>query len=160
MSTVAVTEFIDASTADVWRLLTDLAARPGWLSTADQVEALTPGPFGPGTSWRECRERPDGELLVEEFLVVEAVPPHRLVLSSAGVGVNYRITWTLRTVERRRQARTAVTVEQEAEVTAAYVRWVTFLLGGLAARAVESALRRDLADLARALPSTGAPAAA
>lgn len=74
--------------------------------------------------------------------------------------MDYRITWTLRSVERRRRARTAVTVEQEAEVTAAYGRLVTFLLGGLAARAVESALRRDLADLARALPSTGAPAAA
>ncbi|MBY8873153.1 SRPBCC family protein [Micromonospora sp. PLK6-60] len=160
MSTVAVTEFIEASIGDVWRLLTDLAARPRWLSTADQSETLTTGPFGPGTRWRECRERPDGELLVEEFLVTDCDPPHRLVLSSAGIGVDYRITWTLRTVRRRRRACTAVTVEQEAEATAAYGRLVGFLLGGLAARAVESALRRDLADLAHALGPTDTPAAA
>jgi uncharacterized protein YndB with AHSA1/START domain len=160
MSTVAVTEFIEAPAIEVWRLLTNLSVRAGWLSTADTIEVLTDGRFAPGTAWRETRERPGGDLLVEEFVVVEAAPPRRLVLSSPGIGVNYRITWTLRTVERRRRGCTAVTVQQQAVPTASYGRVLALLFGGLAARAVEGALRRDLADLALAARPAGAAEAA
>ncbi|WBB66087.1 SRPBCC family protein [Micromonospora sp. WMMD812] len=149
MSTVAVTRLIQAHAVDVWRLLTDLPGRAG-RHLAGPVELLTPGAFGPGTVWREPRSQPDGGILVEEFCVVEAVPPRRLVLTSAGAGVDYRVTWTLRTVQRRRRGCTAVTVTQEAVPTAPYGRVVALLLGGLAARAVEHALRRDLGDLAAA----------
>ena len=109
---------------------------------------LTPGPFGPGTSWREERVQPGGGTLTEEFLVVEALAPQRLVLCSSGAGADYRITWSLRPVRRRRRGCTAITVSQEAVPTAPYGRVVALLLGGLAARAVEAALWRDLADLA------------
>lgn len=160
MSTVTVTEFIEAQDVDVWRLLTDLRDRAGWLSTVGAVDVLTSGDFGPGTVWREMRVRPDGDEQPEEFTVVEAAAPERLVLSSPGAGVDYRITWTLRTVERRGRGCTAVTVEQEAVPTAAYGRMLALILGGLAARAVEGALRRDIADLAvAAAPSTSAEAA-
>jgi uncharacterized protein YndB with AHSA1/START domain len=160
MSTVTVTAFIEARDVDVWRLLTDLSARAGWLSAVGAVEVLTTGPFAAGTAWRETRLRPGGGEQSEEFLVVEAVAPHRLVLSSPGAGVDYRITWTLRTVERRRRGCTAVTVEQEAVPTARYGRVLALILGGLAARAVEGALRRDLADLALAVaPASSAEAA-
>ncbi|SCG53091.1 SRPBCC family protein [Micromonospora inositola] len=160
MSTVTVTAFIEAQDVDVWRLLTDLSARAGWLSAVGAVEVLSTGAFAPGTAWRETRLRPGGDEQSEEFLVVEAVAPHRLVLSSPGAGVDYRITWTLRTVERRRRGCTQVTVEQEAVPTAPYGRVLALILGGLAARAVEGALRRDLADLARAVaPASSAEAA-
>lgn len=148
MSTVTVTEFIEAEAVDLWRLLTALGLRSGRPGATGPVEVLTTGRFGPGTAWRETRTHPDGSALVEEFLVIEAEPPWRLVLSSRGAGVDYRITWTLRPVERRRRGCTAVTVTQEAVPVAPYGRVVAFLLGGLAARAVEGALRRDLADLA------------
>jgi uncharacterized protein YndB with AHSA1/START domain len=160
MSTVTVTEFIEAQAVDVWRLLTDLTDRAGWLSAVRGIDVLTPDGFGPGTAWREIRLRPDGGEQPEEFVVVAADAPHRLVLSSPGTGVDYRITWTLRTVERRRRGCTAVTVEQEALPTAPYGRVLALILGGLAARAVEGALRRDLADLARAVsPADTAEAA-
>ncbi|MEU8338493.1 SRPBCC family protein [Micromonospora tulbaghiae] len=150
MSTVTVSAFIEAQDADLWRLLTDLPARADWLSAVDAVEVLGTGAFGPGTVWRETRARPDGGTEPEEFEVIEAVAPGRLVLGSRGAGADYRITWTLRTVERRRRGCTEVTVEQEAVPTRAYGRVLALILGGLAARAVESALRRDLADLALA----------
>ncbi|MFC4146665.1 SRPBCC family protein [Micromonospora mangrovi] len=160
MSTVTVTEFIEAQADDVWRLLTDLSARGGWLSAVGAVEVLTGDGFGPGTAWRETRHRPDGGEQPEEFVVVEAVAPTRLVLTSPGAGVDYRITWSLRAVERRRRGCTAVTVEQEALPTGPYGRVLALILGGLAARAVEGALRRDLADLARAVaPADTAEAA-
>ncbi|WFE51428.1 MULTISPECIES: SRPBCC family protein [unclassified Micromonospora] len=150
MSTVAVTRIIEAHAVDVWRLLTDLPGRAARLSATGPIEVLTPGPFGPGTAWREERAQPDGGALSEEFLVVEALAPQRLVLVSSGAGVDYRITWTLRPVRRRRRGCTAITVAQEAVPTDPYGRVVALLLGGLAARAVEVALRRDLADLAAA----------
>ncbi|MEU4470818.1 SRPBCC family protein [Micromonospora sp. NPDC023888] len=148
MSTVAVTRFIEAHAVDVWCLLTDLPGRTARLTAAGPIEVLTPGPFGPGTAWREARAQPGGGTLTEEFLVVEALAPHRLVLCSSGAGVDYRITWSLRQVRRRRRGCTAVTVTHEAVPTAPYGRVVALLLGGLAARAVEVALGRDLADLA------------
>ncbi|GAB3951480.1 SRPBCC family protein [Micromonospora vulcania] len=160
MSTVAVTGFIEAHTGDAWRLLTDLPARAARLTTAGPVELLTPGPFGPGTAWREQRAQPGGGTLTEEFLVVEAVAPRRLVLCSSGAGADYRITWILRPVRRRGRGCTAVTVTQEAAPTAPYGRVVALLLGGLAARAVEVALRRDLADLAVAAGTIGSVEAA
>ncbi|PYC71181.1 polyketide cyclase [Micromonospora arborensis] len=160
MSTVAVTRFIEAHAVDVWRLLTDLPGRAARLTAAGPIEVLTPGPFGPGTAWREERAQPGGGTLTEEFLVVETLAPHRLVLCSSGAGVDYRITWSLRPVRRRRRGCTAVTVTQEAVPTAPYGRVVALLLGGLAARAVEVALRRDLADLAVAAGATGSVEAA
>ncbi|MEV7330736.1 SRPBCC family protein [Micromonospora sp. NPDC093244] len=160
MSTVAVTGFIEAHAVDVWRLLTDLPGRAARMTSAGPTELLTPGPFGPGTAWREERAQPGGGTLTEEFLVVEALPPHRLVLCSSGADVDYRITWTLRPVRRRRRGCTAVTVTQEAVPTAPYPRVVALLLGGLAARAVEVALRRDLADLTVAARPSGAVEAA
>ncbi|WP_410814779.1 SRPBCC family protein [Micromonospora sp. 067-2] len=160
MSTVAVTGFIEAHAVDVWRLLTDLPGREARLTAAGPVELLTPGPFGPGTAWRAERAQPGGGTLIEEFLVVEALAPHRMVLCSSGAGADYRITLSLRQVRRRRRGCTAVTVTQEAVPTAPYGRVVALLLGGLAARAVEVALRRDLADLAVAAGATGSAEAA
>ncbi|MEU1399678.1 SRPBCC family protein [Micromonospora zamorensis] len=160
MSTVAVTGFIEAHAVDVWRLLTDLPGRAARLSAAGPIEVLTPGPFGPGTAWREERAQPGGGTLSEEFLVVEAVVPHRLVLCSSGAGVDYRITWSLRPVRRRRRGCTAITVSQEAAPIDPYGRVVALLLGGLAARAVEVALRRDLADLTVAAGVLGSVEAA
>ncbi|MEH1055777.1 SRPBCC family protein [Micromonospora sp. CPCC 206171] len=160
MSTVTVTEFIEARADDVWALLVDLPVRADWLCTVGGVELLTQGRLGPGTAWREIRTRPDGGDQAEEFVVLEARPPHRLVLSSPGIGVDYRITWTLRTVRRRGRGCTAVTVEHQAVPIAPYGRVVALLFGGLAARAVEGAIRRDLADLAAAARrASGAEAA-
>ncbi|QLQ38259.1 SRPBCC family protein [Micromonospora robiginosa] len=160
MSTVTVSAFIEAQDADLWRLLTDLSSRADWLSAVGAVEVLTDGGFAPGTTWRETRVRPDGGAEPEEFEVVEATAPRRLVLCSPGAGVDYRITWTLRTVERRRRGCTEVTVRQEAVPTRPYGRVLALILGGLAARAVEGALRRDLADLALAAgPARSAEAA-
>lgn len=158
MSTVAVSGFIEASAVDVWRLLTDPLSRAG-RALAGPLELLTSGPFGPGTAWSEPRRRPDGAVLVEEFWVVEAIPPRRLVLCSPGDAVDHRITWTLRGAPRRHPGGTAVTVSLEALPSSASGRVVALLLGGLAARAVERALRGDLADLAAAVEGPTAQAA-
>jgi Polyketide cyclase / dehydrase and lipid transport len=162
MSTVAVTRFVDAPTARVWRVFTDLPARVGWLSTVAGVDVVTSGPFGAGTTWRETRTTPDGMPVTEEFRVDEAVPPTRFTVVSPGIGANYRTTYSFTPVEvGRHRGRTLVTVVQEGTPTAAYGRFLALIFGGLAARTVEGALRQDLTDLAVAAERSGDdPAAA
>jgi len=176
MSTVAFSRLIEAPADELWRVFTDLPARPRWLCPVDEVEVLTrqpkPGPagtgtddsrprrdFGVGTVWRESRTGPTGDAMTEEFAVAEALPPRRLVITSSGDGVDYRTTYTFSPIRDR--GRTVVTVSHEGVPVARYGRLLAVLFGGLAARAGEGALRRDLADLAAATePGHIDPAAA
>lgn len=162
MSTVTVTRLVHASASDVWRVLTELSARDERLTGVHSLEVLTDGPVTVGTIWRETRRQPDGSDFLEEFQVVEAVPPRRLMLASRGIGVDYRITYTLTPADSpHRQSETAVTVVQDAIPAVAWGRMLALLFGGLAARAVEGAIRNDLAELAAAAERLNAdPAAA
>ena len=163
MSTVAVTRLIDAPVADVWRIFTDLSSRCDWLHTVTRVDLLTAGPFGAGTIWRETRTMPDGGEITEEFRVRECEAPEWFVVASPGIGADYRMTYTFRPiVAGRHLGGTTLTVVQDGAPTAAGGRFIALVLGGLAARTVEGALRRDLDDLAAAAESscTDAEAAA
>ncbi len=166
MATVEVTRLVRVPIARVWTVFTDLAARADWLSSVAEVDVLTSGTFGVGTTWRETRTMPDGERITEEFRVLECSAPARLVVSSPGAGVDYRITYTFapvwaRSSPARRRTRyaarwsgsagaTAVTVVLEGTPNGAARRLLAFVLGGLAARVVSGTLRQDLTDLAAA----------
>ncbi|MFY1689401.1 SRPBCC family protein [Plantactinospora sp. WMMB782] len=114
--------------------------------------------LGVGTVWRESRTGPDGSVVVEQFAVREASAPRRLVVSSSGDGVDYLTTYTFAPVPAHGpgRGRTVVTVTHEGVPTGRYGRLLAVVLGGLAARAGEGALRRDLADLA-ATATAGGP---
>jgi uncharacterized protein YndB with AHSA1/START domain len=149
MSTVAVTRVIDAPVTQVWRVFTNLAGRCDWLSTVTGVEILTEGAFGEGTIWRESRSMPDGSEVTEEFRVNDCVDNERFVVVSPGIGADYQMTYTFQQVETgRHQGGTSVTVVQEGAPTSPAGRILVIVFGGLAARTVEGALRRDLDDLA------------
>lgn len=149
MSTVAVTRLVEAPVSEVWRVFTDLRRRCDWLSTVTEVQILTPGPFGAGTVWRETRTMAGGEEVTEEFRVRECVIPERFVVASPGIGADYRMTYTFVPVlEGRHRGGTMVTVVQDGSPTAPAGRFLALVFGGLAARTVEGALRRDLDDLA------------
>ena len=151
MSTVAVTRLVEAPVREVWRVFTDLRSRCEWLSTVTEVELMTSGPFGAGTVWRETRTMADGTEITEEFLVRECVVPERFVVESPGIGADYRMAYTFVPVtEGRHAGATMVTVVQDGTPTAPAGRFLAFVFGGLAARTVEGALRRDLDDLAAA----------
>jgi uncharacterized protein YndB with AHSA1/START domain len=151
MSTVAVTRLIEAPVVDVWRVFTDLPSRREWLSTVTHVEMLTRGPFGAGTVWRETRTMADGTEITEEFRVRECLIPERFVVASPGIGADYRMTYTFVPVtEGRHRGGTMVTVVQDGTPTAPAGRFLALVFGGLAARTLEGALRRDLDDLAAA----------
>jgi uncharacterized protein YndB with AHSA1/START domain len=149
MSTVAVTRLIEAPVSEVWRVFTDLPRRCDWLSTVTGVQLLTSGAFGAGTVWRETRTMADGEEITEEFRVRECVIPERFVVASPGIGADYRMSYTfVPVVEGRHRGGTMVTVVQDGTPTAPAGRFLALVFGGLAARTVEGALRRDLDDLA------------
>ncbi len=151
MSTVAVTRLVEAPVREVWRVFTDLRSRREWLSTVVAVELMSPGPFGAGTAWRETRTMADGAEITEEFHVRECVVPERFVVESPGIGADYRMTYTFVPVtEGRHVGATMVTVVQDGSPTAPAGRFLALVFGGLAARTVEGALRRDLDDLAAA----------
>ena len=159
MSTVAVTRLVEAPVVEVWRVFTDLSGRCEWLSTVTRVEILTSGPFGARTVWRETRTMPDGEEVTEEFRVRECGIPERFVVASPGIGADYRMTYTFTpVVAGRHRGGTMVTVVQDGAPTAAGGRFLALVFGGLAARTVEGALRRDLDDLAAAATGTPRPA--
>ncbi|MEV4635889.1 SRPBCC family protein [Actinoplanes sp. NPDC049548] len=151
MSTVAVTRLVEAPVVEVWRVFTDLRRRCEWLSTVTRVELLTPGPFDAGTGWRETRTMADGGEITEEFRVRECAVPDRFVVESPGIGADYRMTYTfVPVIEGRHRGGTMVTVVQDGTPTAPAGRFLALVFGGLAARTVEGALRRDLDDLAAA----------
>jgi hypothetical protein len=151
MSTVAVTRLVEAPVVTVWRVFTDLPSRCAWLSTVTAVQLLTPGPFGAGTAWRETRTMADGAEISEEFRVTECAVPERFVVTSPGIGADYRMTYTfMPIIEGRHRGGTMVTVVQDGNPTAPAGRLLALVFGGLAARTVEGALRRDLDDLAAA----------
>jgi uncharacterized protein YndB with AHSA1/START domain len=151
MSTVAVSRQVNAPVDRVWRVFTDLPGRAAWLSTVDAIEVVTPEPFGAGTVWRETRTLPRGERLTEEFHVEECDPPRRFVVGSPGDGAEYRMTYTFTPIELgRHSGGTEVTVVQEGSPSAPTGRLLALVLGGFAAATVEGALRKELADLARA----------
>ena len=151
MSTVAVSRLIEAPIDAVWRVFTELAGRCEWLSTVTRVEILTEGEFRAGTMWRETRTVANGTEVTEEFRVIECAAPERFVVDSPGIGADYRMTYTFVPVtEGRHRGGTMVTVVQDGTATAPAGRFLTLVFGGLAARTVEGALRRDLDDLAAA----------
>ena len=151
MSTVAVTRMIEAPVAVVWQVFTDLARRREWLTAVTAVEVRTPGPFGAGTVWRETRQMSDGGEITEEFRVHECVIPERFVVTSPGIGADYRMTYSfVPIVSGRHRGGTMVTVIQDGMATAPAGRFLALIFGGLAAGTAEGALRRDLDDLAAA----------
>jgi uncharacterized protein YndB with AHSA1/START domain len=154
-STVTVERIIDAPVERVWSIFTDLAGRPQWLSTVESVEPLTSGVFGPGTAWRETRLVAEDVPVVEELRVVDADPPHSVTLASPGIGADYRMTYTF----TRLKERTLVRIVLRGTPQGAASRVLAVLLGGLAARTVEGALRRDLEALAAAAATRPATAA-
>jgi hypothetical protein len=149
MSTVAVTRLIEAPVAAVWQVFTDLGRRREWLTAVARIELLTPGRFDTGTVWRETRAMADGGEITEEFRVGECIVPDRFVVTSPGIGADYRMTYTfVPVIEGRRRGGTMVTVIQDGHPTAPAGRFLALIFGGLAAETAEGALRRDLDDLA------------
>lgn len=71
MTTVTVTNMLEAPVGEVFAAFTDLEHSAKYVSGIKGVEVLTPGPFRLGTRWRETRDilgrRDDAEMEVTAF---------------------------------------------------------------------------------------------
>jgi uncharacterized protein YndB with AHSA1/START domain len=67
----------------VFTALVEIETWDQWVPGLVRIERVTPGPFGPGTRWRETR-RVFGREATEEFEVIEYEPPRRLGLRVDG----------------------------------------------------------------------------
>ena len=95
---------------------------------------------------------PDGAHVTEEFRVEECDEGTRFVVSSPGIGADYRMTYTFTSIEDgRHRGETAVTAVQEGAPLEPRGRLLALVFGGLAAMVSEGALRQDLHDLAVAV---------
>ncbi len=173
-----VTRTIAAPTSVVWEIFTDLTKRRTWLSEVERIEILTPGPFGPGTRWRETRRthearhqggatnhgdtRPGvkGRVVTEELVVTSAQPPTCLTMALAGSGSTSHLTYLFAPIEvGPHRGGTTVTAIAEGRPQGRAGRFLAFVLGGLDARTVEGALRDELDSLAAASKARGDAAA-
>ena len=147
-----VTKIVPAPVERVWAVFADLAGRPAWLSEVDSIEVLTPGPLRTSTTWRETRLGADGGLVTER-LVASAVEPGRactieLADTSAGGG---RLTYLFAPVDvGPDRGATAVTATAHGRPHGLAGRMLAFVVGTLAARTAEGALRDELDALAAA----------
>ncbi len=149
MSMVAVTRLIEAPVAAVWNVFTDLGRRREWLTAVTHIEVRTTGPFGAGTVWIESRRMADGGEITEEFRVDQCTMRERFVVTSPGIGADYRMTYTfIPIMAGRHKGGTMITAVQDGNPTAPSGRFLALIFGGLAAETAEGALRRDLDDLA------------
>ncbi len=161
MSTITASRTIAAPVHVAWGIFTDLPGRPAWLSTVDAVEVLTPGEFGAGVRWRETRTLGGAATVTEELVVTEVVPGERCVITSPGAGVDYELTYTFRPIDvGRGKGGTTVEAVFEGQPASRTGKMLALFLGGLAARTVEGALRRDLDALAAACADPMASSAA
>lgn len=147
-----VTRTVQAPAHAVWEVFTDLPGRRAWLSDVDGVELLTPGPFGPGTRWRETRRA----VVTEELVVAATEPGRSCTITLAGADARNRLTYTFTSIELGTQRGGAtVSVVYEGRPQGLTNRFLAFLLGGLDARTIEGALRGDLDALAAACRTDG-----
>lgn len=147
MVQVAVARTLAVPAEQVWNVFTNLAGRTQWMSTVDRVELLAGPDFGPGTTWREIRAGAGGPV-TEENVVSAAETGRTCTVTSVGEGAHYQVTYTFTPINTG--GRTVVSVVLEGYPSSRANRLLVLLLAKLAARAVEGALRTDLADLAAA----------
>ncbi|RSS82593.1 SRPBCC family protein [Streptomyces sp. WAC05292] len=150
---VVVEREVAAPAERVWRALTDLEAMPRVLSGVEAVQALTPGPFGVDTRWRETR-RMFGARATQEMRVSACEAPRRYVAEAFDSGVRYASEFR---VEERAPGRSVVRMAFSASPAPGGKPPGVFLrlLNRLGTRAVARAVARDLADVAAAVEAAG-----
>jgi Polyketide cyclase / dehydrase and lipid transport len=142
-----VTRTVQAPARAVWEVFADLPGRGAWVSDVDDVELLTPGPFGPGTRWRETRRA----AVTEELVVAAAEPGRSCTITLAGGDASHRLTYTFTSIELgAHRGWATVSAVYEGRPHGLTNRFLAFFLGGLDARTIEGALRGDLDALAAA----------
>lgn len=146
--TVTVSKTVDAPPSAVWAVLTDLDAAPHTLRGVTAVERLDgPGDYTVGTRWRETRVM-FGKESTEELRVVDVVPERRTVVTAESGGTVYRSVFTL--TPHGTGTELHLEFSSRSGPLGAVRQVLMTLVGPLAGRVMQRALRQDLDDIAAA----------
>jgi uncharacterized protein YndB with AHSA1/START domain len=146
MSTVTVTRVIPAPPQVVWRVFTDLAGRPLWLSEVESVELLS------DTRWRETRVDPTGHAVTEELMITEVDPGRSITMTLMGEGEASHLSYVFAPVDvGEHRGGTSVTATVQSRPHGLANLLMTFFVGEIAARTAEGHLREELDELAAAV---------
>jgi carbon monoxide dehydrogenase subunit G len=139
-------QLVQAPAEKVWEVLTDIEHADQTLSGVERVELITEGPYRVGTQWRETR-RVFGKSQTEQMEVTVAEAPKRTIIESDSGGVHYVVEFTLTpaSADATRLAMGFSSVQGQLNPLKK-VLWR--LVGGLAAKASEKMMARDLEDIA------------
>lgn len=141
---VVVERRVAAPPDRVWRILTNLAGAADTLSGVSKAEVLTPGPFGVGTRWRETRTM-FGKQATEEMTVTACEPPHRYVAEANSHGMHYVSEFS---VAPDLDDTTILRMAFSGTSAGGAAGFFGKLFNRLGQKAVEKAMKQDLADIA------------
>lgn len=140
---ISVETMIDATPQVVFATVADVARWQQFISAIERIDILTPLPVAVGTRVRETRKM-FGRSATEEMTISEMDAPHRLVLTTAAHGANYR-------KEHLIEASTAggrLRLTFEARPVGLFARLMA-PIGWLFLRSLKGTLVSDLDDLKR-----------
>lgn len=143
---------IDASTAAVWRVLTDLEGTAAVLSGVTRVERLAGAGYSIGTRWRETRTML-GREASEEMEVVGIVPGRSTTIAAESHGMRYRTEFTLEPIEGEARTLLRMRFSGSYESPSWIQRAAAKLTARLGMAATRKAMEQDLADIAAAAES-------
>jgi uncharacterized membrane protein len=140
-----VRQRINAPLGRVWTVFTNLDRTRNLMSGIERAELLTSGEFGVGSRWSETRFAPHRKA-TEELTVIECEPLRHYLVRTISDGAVFlaRTEFFLCGPDR-----TEVRMTFDSGQPGLFGRMMDAALGGIATRAMVSAMHRDLDDLAR-----------
>ncbi|MBJ8343507.1 SRPBCC family protein [Antrihabitans sp. YC2-6] len=144
---IRLSKAIDAPPSAVWHVLTDLDNADATLRGVRKVERLDGSGYEVGTRWRETRTIM-GKTATEEMWVAEIEPERRTVIRASSDGADYMTEFLLE--PKGAGTELAVAFSADAARVGAVAKMLMTVVGGIARKATEKALRQDLDDIATA----------
>jgi carbon monoxide dehydrogenase subunit G len=151
MTEVAVSRTIAAPPERVWSVLTDLENAPRHVSAIQNVEVLTPGPFGVGTRWRETRTM-FGRAATEEMTITTSEPPSRYVAEADSAGTHYVTEFALAPAGA---GGTQATMTFRGEPRGPLAKIASVTIGWMMRGSMAKAMRKDIDELAQVCEQGG-----
>ncbi len=145
VSTIAMSQGVDAPAPIVWQVLTALDESGQAISGIESIDRVSGPEFGVGTRWRETRTV-FGKRTTEEMEVTSIEPGRSYTVESRGKGAHYISVMAVSAVQKNTSE---VSMSLNAEPTGLGSRVMSATIGRLFAGATKKMIAADLDDIAR-----------